>query len=85
MKMKWDDNNRLYIGNDGGVNITNDFADNWYPANRGYNVTQFYGIAFDRNGAVMGGAQDNGTLYNDHSLSTFQEFVEVGGGDGFGV
>lgn len=82
-EMKWDANNRLYIGNDGGVNITNDFADNWYPANRGYNVTQFYGIAFDRNGAVMGGAQDNGTLYNDHSLSTFQEFVEVGGGDGF--
>jgi hypothetical protein len=82
-EMKWDANNRLYIGNDGGVNITNDFADNWYPANRGYNVTQFYGIAFDRNGAVMGGAQDNGTLYNDHSLSTFQEFVEVSGGDGF--
>ena len=82
-EMKWDANNRLYIGNDGGVNITNDFADNWYPANRGYNVTQFYGIAFDRTGAVMGGAQDNGTLYNDHSLSTFQEFREVGGGDGF--
>jgi hypothetical protein len=82
-EMKWDANNRLYIGNDGGVNITNDFADNWYPANRGYNVTQFYGIAFDRTGAVMGGAQDNGTLYSDHSLSTFQEFVEVGGGDGF--
>ncbi|MBL6668102.1 MAG: T9SS type A sorting domain-containing protein [Crocinitomicaceae bacterium] len=82
-EMKWDANNRLYIGNDGGVNITNDFADNWYPANRGYNVTQFYGIAYDRNGAVMGGAQDNGTLYSDHSLSTFQEFVEVSGGDGF--
>jgi hypothetical protein len=82
-EMKWDANNRLYIGNDGGVNITNDFADNWYPANRGYNVTQFYGIAFNRVGAVMGGAQDNGTLYSDHSLSTFQEFVEVSGGDGF--
>ena len=82
-EMKWDVNNRLYIGNDGGVNITNNFAENWYPANRGYNVTQFYGIAFDRTGAVMGGAQDNGTLYNDHSLSTFQEFREVSGGDGF--
>ena len=82
-EMKWDANNRLYIGNDGGVNITNDFAENWYPANRGYNVTQFYGIAYDRDGAVMGGTQDNGTLYSDHSLSTFQEFVEVSGGDGF--
>jgi hypothetical protein len=31
----------------------------------------------------MGGAQDNGTLYNDFSLSTPQEFREVNGGDGF--
>ena len=82
-EMKWDANNRLYVGNDGGIGITNDFAGSWYPANRGYNVTQFYGIAFDNSGAVLGGTQDNGTLYNDHSLNTFQEFVEVGGGDGF--
>jgi len=82
-EMKWDDNNRLYVGNDGGIGISNDFSENWYPANRGFNVTQFYGIAFDRHGAVMGGTQDNGTLYNDHSNSTYEEFVEVGGGDGF--
>ncbi len=82
-EMKWDDLNRLYIGNDGGIGITDDLGANWFPSNRGYNVTQFYGIAFDRDGAVMGGAQDNGTLYNDHTLSTFQEFREVGGGDGF--
>jgi len=82
-EMQWDANNRLYVGNDGGVGVTEDFAQNWYPANRGYNVTQFYGIAYDKSGAVMGGTQDNGTLYNDHSLNTFQEFTEVGGGDGF--
>lgn len=82
-EMKWDSQNRLYIGNDGGVGITNDYGQNWYPANRGYNVTQFYGIAFDKDGAVMGGTQDNGTLYNDHTQSTFQEFREVNGGDGF--
>jgi hypothetical protein len=82
-EMKWDANNRLYIGNDGGIGISNNFGETWFPANRGYNVTQFYGIAFDRTGAVMGGAQDNGTLYNDFSLSTPQEFREVGGGDGF--
>jgi len=82
-EMKWDVDNRLYIGNDGGIGITTNFGASWYPANRGYNVTQFYGIAFDRDGAVMGGTQDNGTLYNDHSLSTFMEFQEVGGGDGF--
>jgi hypothetical protein len=82
-EMKWDNNNRLYVGNDGGIGITQDKGQNWYPANRGYNVTQFYGIAFDAGGRVMGGAQDNGTLYNDFSLSTYQEFREVGGGDGF--
>ncbi len=81
-EMKWS-GTKLYIGNDGGIGVTYDPETAWYPANRGYNITQFYGIAFDRNGAVMGGAQDNGTLYNDHSLSTFKEFVEVSGGDGF--
>lgn len=82
-EMKWDNLNRLYVGNDGGIAVTNDYGNTWFPANRGYNVTQFYGIAFDRDGSVMGGAQDNGTLYNDHTLSTFEEFREVNGGDGF--
>jgi hypothetical protein len=82
-EMKWDALNRLYVGNDGGIGVTDDAGATWYPANRGYNVTQFYGIAFDREGSVMGGTQDNGTLYNDHTLSTFQEFREVNGGDGF--
>ncbi len=82
-EMKWDANNRLYVGNDGGVGVSNNLGNTWYPANRGYNVTQFYGMAFDKNGSVAGGTQDNGTLYNNHSLSTYQEFREIGGGDGF--
>ena len=82
-EMKWDNNNRFYVGNDGGVGISTNKGQTWFPANRGYNVTQFYGIAFDAAGRVMGGAQDNGTLYNDFSLSTYHEFREVGGGDGF--
>lgn len=81
-EMKWS-GNKLYLGNDGGIGITYNPEEEWFPANRGYNVTQFYGIAFDKNGAVMGGAQDNGTVYNDHQLSTFKEFKEVSGGDGF--
>ncbi len=82
-EMKWDANNRLYVGNDGGVSITNNYGNQWYPSNRGYNATQFFGIGFDRDGSVIGGTQDNGTLYNDHSLSTYLEFREVNGGDGF--
>jgi hypothetical protein len=81
-EMKWA-GNKLYIGNDGGIGVSYDPESAFFPANRGYNITQFYGIAFDKNGAVMGGAQDNGTLYNDHQLSTFLEFTEVSGGDGF--
>lgn len=81
-EMKWA-GNKLYIGNDGGIGVTFNPEVAFFPANRGYNVTQFYGIAFDKNGAVMGGAQDNGTLYNDHQLSTYKEFTEVSGGDGF--
>jgi hypothetical protein len=82
-EMKWDNNNRLYVGNDGGIGISNNKGQSWFPANRGYNVTQFYGIAFDAGGRVMGGTQDNGTLYNDFSLSTYHEFLQVNGGDGF--
>lgn len=82
-EMKWDKNNRLYLGNDGGIQISESFGAEFYPANRGYNVTQFYGIAMDRNGAVMGGTQDNGTVYNDFSNASYKEFTEVGGGDGF--
>jgi len=88
-EMKWDNNGRFYAGSDGGVSVSNNVdaanpdAIEWFVANRGYNVTQFYGIAFDKFGAVMGGTQDNGTLYNDHSNNTYKEFREVGGGDGF--
>ena len=82
-EMKWDSNNRLYVGNDGGIGVTNDFGATWFPANRGYNVTQFYGIAFDKGGSVIGGTQDNGTLYNDFTGSTYQTFNQVTGGDGF--
>ena len=88
-EMEWDNNGRFYSGSDGGVSVSNNVdatnpdAIEWFVANRGYNVTQFYGIAFDKFGAVMGGAQDNGTLYNDHSNNTYKEFREVGGGDGF--
>jgi hypothetical protein len=82
-ELEWDSNNRLYIGNDGGIGISTDLANTFYHANRGYNVTQFFGIAYDRNGSVIGGAQDNGSMYNDHTNSTYKEFRRVTGGDGF--
>jgi hypothetical protein len=81
--MKWDKYGRLYIGNDGGIQISDDEGQTFFPANRGYNVTQFYAIGASAHGDVIGGAQDNGTQANYHDNSTWHEFDEVGGGDGF--
>ncbi len=82
-EMKWATASKLYIGNDGGVGISLNNGTTFYPANRGYNVTQFYSIGYDADGAVIGGAQDNGTLYNNYSNTTLQSFDEIMGGDGF--
>lgn len=82
-EMVWDRTGRLYIGNDGGVQISDDGGQTFFPANRGYGVTQFYEIGYSAHGDVIGGAQDNGTLANYHNNSTWHEHKEVGGGDGF--
>lgn len=79
----WDAWGRLYVGNDGGVAYSDDGGLTFVPANRGYNVTQFYGIGFSAHGDVIGGAQDNGTQANYHDNATWRSHDEVGGGDGF--
>jgi len=67
-ELKWDKNGRLYIGNDGGVQFSDDGGETFHPANRGFNVTQFYAIGASAHGDVIGGAQDNGTcsFYRDN-------------------
>lgn len=84
-RLTWNSKGQLFIGNDGGVQISQDTTlTSFYDANRGYNVTQFYGIGYGPDGAVIGGAQDNGTQYNNHSgFFSWLEHVEVKGGDGF--
>jgi hypothetical protein len=82
-EMKWDKYGRLYIGNDGGVQISDDGGETFFPANRGYNVTQFFAIGASAHGDLIGGTQDNGTLTNYHDNTTWHEFDEVTGGDGF--
>jgi hypothetical protein len=84
----WDNTNRLYTGNDGGIGISDNATQQnirYYPANRGYNVTQFYGIGFSKFGDLIGGAQDNGTQYKDvnNPGTSPQEFRRTLGGDGF--
>lgn len=79
------DPNIMYVGNDGGVYKTNNAQDQFprfTARNKGYNVTQFYGIGTSINGFTMGGTQDNGTNYNDCTNNTPISFREVNGGDG---
>ncbi|HBF87677.1 MAG TPA: hypothetical protein DDX39_03460 [Bacteroidales bacterium] len=72
----------FYVGCDGGISKTDDGGTSFYTANRNYNVTQFYAIAFSPTGEVVGGTQDNGTQYISREGNTDQAAVEVSGGDG---
>ena len=78
----------MFIGCDGGIYESTDalsaFPNPTYnPKNRGYNVTQNYGIGAGLDGSVIGGSQDNGTNYIDYYGSSFGASKEVLGGDGF--
>jgi len=83
-EMRWDQNDILYVGTDGGVAKSFDKGENvWIAHNRGYNVTQFYSVAFNKYGHTMGGLQDNGTQYKNFTGVTSLEYSQVYGGDGF--
>lgn len=79
----FDSQNRMYIGNDGGIGISDDLGATFYPSNRGYNTVQFYSLAHDGSGRLLGGTQDNGTIYNSKNNAYPMEFREALGGDGF--
>ncbi len=84
-RITFDSQGKMFVGNDGGIQASRNLdLTQFYDANNGYNITQFYGIGYGPDGAVIGGAQDNGTQYNNHTAYfSGQEFVEVNGGDGF--
>lgn len=78
----------LYNGNDGGVFYTGaarEPAVEWQPLNSGYNTTQFYTVAIDRatagNPVIIGGTQDNSTLFVGSS-SPRASWLDVLFGDG---
>lgn len=63
--------NRLIVGNDGGLQVTNNITASsvaWNRISNKYQTVQYYHIAVDpANGSLIfaGGAQDNSTLYRD--------------------
>lgn len=81
--------NIMYIGCDGGIFKSFDQGGNFFAANKGYNVTQFYAMGFG-NPATIGapttliaGSQDNGTQMVSGTGFDFLAANQVMGGDGF--
>lgn len=80
-------NRSVYFGNDGGVYQAVDIAavtsatTGWTKLNNGLAVTQFYSGAGHNgtNGRIIGGTQDNGSLY---TLGTGTSWTAFYGGDG---
>jgi photosystem II stability/assembly factor-like uncharacterized protein len=87
-------NKTVFFANDGGLFKTEDvlslgnesqppFKLGWINLNVRYGVTQFYGGAVNqRTGAIVGGAQDNGTLIFEPKTKSWSRGLEDGGGDG---
>jgi hypothetical protein len=76
----------IYVGSDGGIHRSLNRGNSWVTMNKNFDVTQFYGIGFSGTNELIGGTQDNGSLFIDPNkvVSTGTEFeaVEVTGGDG---
>lgn len=75
-------NKTVYIGSDGGISKSTDGGNSWAVFNRKLNITQFYTLAVNNKGWVMGGTQDNGTLLiNGYGITPGYAY-EISGGDG---
>lgn len=77
---------KMYAGTDGGVFVTNNCAADsveWESLNQSYTTTQFYTIAVDHgtpgSKEIIGGTQDNGTLYSNNK----PDWVFAANADGF--
>ncbi len=74
---------RLYIGCDGGIFRSSNNGQTWSDLNRNYITTQYYNVAFSPTGQVLGGLQDNSSLYLRLDGATPEQAIRVLGGDGF--
>ncbi|MBL4651834.1 MAG: hypothetical protein JKY53_03070, partial [Flavobacteriales bacterium] len=79
--------NKMFVASDGGIHVSYNQGQTYFSASKGYNTFSCYGIALDKDGTMMGGAQDNGTWSVDNSVAggifTGLEGTNVGGGDGY--
>ncbi|MDG1709811.1 MAG: hypothetical protein P8H05_01345, partial [Schleiferiaceae bacterium] len=68
--MIFDPNNSniVYAVNDGGVFKSSDGGLTWAERNKNYNTFTQFGVSVGRDRKILGGGQDNGTIYLDGSL-----------------
>jgi hypothetical protein len=77
----------MVICTDGGPYITYNSLSSfpnatWKPILTGLNITQFYDLAVNKYGELVGGTQDNGTQFITLTNRN-NEALEISGGDGF--
>ena len=75
-------NKNIYFGCDGGIFKSDDGGVTFSNLNRDYVTTQFYGIGTGIHGDVIGGCQDNGSIYIDRQGNEPTTGQEILGGDG---
>ncbi len=75
-------NKNIYFGCDGGIFKSADGGVSFSNLNRDYVTTQFYGIGMGIHGDVIGGCQDNGSIYIDRQGNEPTTGQEILGGDG---
>jgi len=80
----WDSQGRLYAGTDGGVYRSENNGGTWTELVQDYITTQFYAIAFNPQGQVLGGTQDNSSLWLNLEGSNPKFATALIGGDGVG-
>ena len=78
------DTTTMFIGSDGGITraVDDEKSFTCKTLNTNYNVTQFYSVAASGTGELLGGAQDNGSLYINFKGNTTMSAKQVMGGDG---
>lgn len=84
------DPRRMYASHDGGVSVTDDILAEkveWRSLENGYVTTQFYTVAIDHtapgDSTVLGGTQDNGTLFVNSTAADAPWTLLAAGDGGF--
>lgn len=73
----------IWVGCDGGIYRSTDKGKVYAEMNKLYITTQFYSMGASRTGNVVGGTQDNNSIYINKMGNTPKAGFTVLGGDGF--